>query len=241
MQRVVLGATLIHVDHDSPNNPKCLLFDVDGVLLDGQEVYAASWCMWAKRHGLDPDFVEAKMHGRRPEETIAEVAPALDVAHEREVMAAGLARLPPIPAMEGAAALLEALSAGRWAIVTSSRERHIRRCFLAASLPIPCVAIYGDDVSRGKPAPDGYQKAAAQLGVDPSRCVVVEDSPAGVRSGLDAGCTVVALTTTHRFHALAAAHVVFPSLSEAARHLTDVYWGTSDRDAGSISRLSTLD
>ena len=53
--------------------------------------------------------------------------------------------------------------------------------------------ITGDDVTRGKPAPDIFLKAAEMAGVPPSRCIVVEDSPLGVKGGLDGGMSVVAV------------------------------------------------
>jgi mannitol-1-/sugar-/sorbitol-6-phosphatase len=195
---------------------RCLLFDVDGVLLDGQDVYLANWSAWARKHGLDPGAITVAMHGRRPEETIAELAPHLDVGRERAALAADLARFPPVPAMPGSAELLGDLGAGRWAIVTSSRKDHIRRCFEAAGLPIPPVAIFGDDVEHGKPAPDGYLRAAAALGAAPALCAVIEDSPAGVQSGKAAGCLVIAVATTHAADDLRAADKVLPSLRVAA-------------------------
>jgi beta-phosphoglucomutase-like phosphatase (HAD superfamily) len=48
----------------------------------------------------------------------------------------------------------------------------------------------GHDQPRSKPAPDVYLAAAAHLGVDPARCLVIEDTATGVRAGLDAGATV---------------------------------------------------
>ena len=53
--------------------------------------------------------------------------------------------------------------------------------------------ITGDDVTRGKPAPDIFLKAAEMAGVPPSRCIVFEDSPLGVKGGLDGGMVVVAV------------------------------------------------
>ncbi|HWS58139.1 MAG TPA: HAD family hydrolase, partial [Actinotalea sp.] len=53
--------------------------------------------------------------------------------------------------------------------------------------------VAGDDVSRAKPAPDGYLDAARALGVDPRRCLAVEDSPPGVTSALSAGTHVIAV------------------------------------------------
>jgi HAD superfamily hydrolase (TIGR01509 family) len=55
------------------------------------------------------------------------------------------------------------------------------------------VTISGDDVSHNKPDPEPYLKAIAALGADPSRCVVLEDSPNGVAAGLASGCRVVAV------------------------------------------------
>ena len=63
----------------------------------------------------------------------------------------------------------------------------------AAGLPIPNALVTATDVSRGKPDPEPYAKAAAKLGIDPMKCVVVEDAPAGVRAGRAAGARVIGL------------------------------------------------
>jgi len=54
-------------------------------------------------------------------------------------------------------------------------------------------SVVGDEVSNGKPHPEPYLLAAAKLGVDPTRCVAIEDSPTGVRSAVAAGCRVIAV------------------------------------------------
>ena len=51
----------------------------------------------------------------------------------------------------------------------------------------------GEQVARGKPDPEAYLTAAHRLGVQPSRCVAIEDSPAGVASAEAAGCVVLAV------------------------------------------------
>jgi mannitol-1-/sugar-/sorbitol-6-phosphatase len=63
-------------------------------------------------------------------------------------------------------------------------------------LPLPEVLISGDDVTKGKPDPEGFLKAASHLGVRPERCIVVEDSPTGILAGRRAGMNIVAITTT---------------------------------------------
>jgi sugar-phosphatase len=193
----------------------CVLFDVDGVLLDGVEVYTDGWRTWAEGHGIDGQLAVDAMHGRRPEETVRELAPHLDVATELASLANLLAQAPPLPAMAGARDLLLSLPANGWAIVTSSRRWHVERCFDANDLPTPPVAVYADDVERGKPAPDGYLQAVRRLNADPGDALVIEDSPAGVRSGKAAGCVVIGLETTHSRDELVAADWLFPDLGSA--------------------------
>ena len=62
---------------------------------------------------------------------------------------------------------------------------------VAAGLPVPEVLVPADEVARGKPAPDGYLRAAALLGLDPTDCVALEDAEPGVRSALESGARVV--------------------------------------------------
>ena len=61
---------------------------------------------------------------------------------------------------------------------------------------MPKHLITADDVTRGKPDPDPYLKAAASLGFRPQDCIVVEDAPAGIRAGKSSGARVLALRTT---------------------------------------------
>jgi sugar-phosphatase len=91
----------------------------------------------------------------------------------------------------------------------------------AAQLPVPEAMICAEDVSTGKPSPEGYSKAAAALGVEAARCVVVEDAPAGVSAGHAAGAQVLALTTTHQAAELADADVIAADLSCVSVNLTD--------------------
>ena len=79
-------------------------------------------------------------------------------------------------------------------------------------LPVPSVLITADDVTHGKPDPEAYLLAAAKLGVRPSRCVVVEDAPPGIKAGQAAGMRVVAVVTTHSRHELVEADVVVARL-----------------------------
>jgi mannitol-1-/sugar-/sorbitol-6-phosphatase len=72
-----------------------------------------------------------------------------------------------------------------------------------------------DRVSAGKPDPEGYRLAAATLGVDAARSLVIEDAPAGIAAGRAAGATVLALTTTHDAAELDAADTLAATVAEA--------------------------
>ena len=67
----------------------------------------------------------------------------------------------------------------------------------SAGLPIPKFIISADDVTHGKPSPEPYLTAAKNLGITPQGCIVVEDSPIGVKAGKAAGMKVIGVTSTH--------------------------------------------
>ena len=91
----------------------------------------------------------------------------------------------------------------RWAIVTSCTRPLAEVRIRAGGLPQPKYLVTSNDITRGKPDPEPYLKGAATLGVAAADCVVVEDAPAGIRSGKAAGASVLALQTTDvRFRAL---------------------------------------
>jgi HAD superfamily hydrolase (TIGR01509 family) len=84
--------------------------------------------------------------------------------------------------------------------LVSSSYRVLVDAVLAGGVGPFAVTLAGDEVEHGKPAPDPYLQAAARLDVDVARCVVLEDSPAGVASGEAAGCAVVALPSVRGVH-----------------------------------------
>lgn len=166
---------------------------------------------------MEPERVLRVAHGRRTLDTLRAVAPHVDVdAEVAWLEAAELADLDGLVAIPAAKPLLLGLPAGSWAVVTSGGRTLARRRLEAVDLPVPPVLITSEDVTRGKPAPDGYRLAAQRLGHDPASCLAFEDAPPGVAAARAAGARVVALTTTHLAHQLGEAELVIPDFRGVA-------------------------
>ena len=201
-----------------------LLFDLDGTLIDTGGVYERQWRVWATARGIDPEQVVALHFGRPAAETIRLVAPDLDAVAEATRYNAELARDPDtsgVMALDGASALLASLPPDRWAIVTSATRVMVERWLPALGLPLPRVLVAVEDVTRGKPAPDPYLRAAELLGQAPGDCLVIEDAPAGITAGKAAGATVLALRSTHAPANLAEADLVVDALADLRVTTTD--------------------
>ncbi|MBQ0854345.1 HAD family hydrolase [Streptomyces sp. BH-SS-21] len=199
-----------------------LLFDNDGTLVSSLDSVYRCWSRWAAEYGITAEeFARVELHGRPAVEIAADLLPAARVPEavvrieqlEVEDVPGGVHLLP------GTKALLDSLPADRWAVVTSATRR-LGEARLAEVGIRPKNLVAADDITRGKPDPEPFLLAARRLGVDPARCVVFEDAPAGLQSGRAAGMTTVALTTTHRADELTA-DVVVEDLSAVSALVTD--------------------
>jgi sugar-phosphatase len=175
------------------------LFDMDGTVLSSIAAAERVWGRWARRHGLDVEAFMPTMHGKRAVDTIGRLnLPGVDPQAEADwITRAEIEDVADIHAIEGAAAFLAALPAERWTIVTSSPLPLARRRLEAAGLAAPPLMVTAEDITRGKPAPDGFLLAAERLGVSASECLVFEDAPAGIAAAEAAGSAVVVVTATH--------------------------------------------
>ena len=190
---------------------EALLFDNDGTLVSSLESVRRCWTRWAAELGITAeDFARVELHGRTAVEIAADLLPAdavpaavarIEALEVADVANGGAVLLP------GTKDFLDSLPADRWAVVTSATRR-LAEARLAHAGILPKTLVVAEDVTRGKPDPEPYLLAARQLGVDPARCVVFEDAPAGLKAGRAAGMITVALATTHEAHELDADLVV---------------------------------
>jgi sugar-phosphatase len=192
-----------------------VLSDLDGVLVDSHASIMRAWRRWGRAHGVEREAIAAVRHGSPTSEIVAALTPGLDVAAEARALDLGQAAdADDVVALPGAAGVLAAFGPGAVAVVTSCTAELAEARLRAAGLEPPPVLVTADRLRRGKPDPEGYLLAARELGADAPDCVVLEDSPAGVRAGRDAGMRVVGVLTTHTASDLAAAHERVPSVAE---------------------------
>lgn len=179
-----------------------IIFDMDGLLLDSERVALATVAAAAAELGLEwraevglamvglnsQDGPAVIRHHLGDDYPVADLYEAFGRIYE-EAIAAGR-----IPLKGGVMALfdvLDGLSLGRVVATSTRRSRAEPKLAAVGLLPRVHGMVCGDEVSRGKPAPDIFVAAAARLGVPVANCLVLEDSNAGVRGALAAGTRVV--------------------------------------------------
>jgi sugar-phosphatase len=180
------------------NDIDAVLFDMDGTLVDSHAAVERAWLAWAADYGVDPAATLAIAHGSPADHTVRRLLPQLDdeavaraTARQLAPQYDDLADVLPAPGAHELLRMLDELALP-WAIVTSADAR-LAAARLAATDIVPPLLVTVEDVTVGKPAPEGYELAATRLGVDPARCLVVEDSEPGVAAGRAAGARVAAL------------------------------------------------
>ena len=200
---------------------RALLFDMDGVLVSSTTADERSWLRWARVHGIEDTFSVHSTHGRRTVDTIRVALPHADLATE-------LRRMEDFDAEDttgtllypGVHELLAALPPDLWSIVTSASERILRQRLGLFGVALPPHVVTADHVTCGKPDPEPYRLGAAQLGLAPADCLVLEDAPAGIRSAKAAGCQVLAVASSHPPAELHQADWIVPTLTSLAVTLT---------------------
>jgi pseudouridine-5'-monophosphatase len=187
----------------------CVIYDMDGLLLDTEPFYTEASQRIASRYGKVYDWsLKSRMMGKRAQDSARVFTESLSLPlTPEEYLQARQAVLeelfPTAEPMPGAVRLTEHLHRHRvpQAVATSSNQKHfaLKTSRHQQWFRIFDCIIIGDDpsVERGKPAPDIFLQAAERLGVPASYCLVFEDSPVGVAAARAAGMSVIAVPDTH--------------------------------------------
>lgn len=199
---------------------EAVLFDNDGTLADSSAAVERSWRTWAAEHDV-PYERFGNFHGVPSRGIVERVAPHLDADEATAVIdRLELEDTEGVVALPGAVEALAAVGE-RGAIVTSAGRELADRRLGAAGLAVPSVLVTADDITHGKPDPEPYLTGARRLGVDPTRCLVVEDATAGVASGRAAGAATLAVLTTTSREELEEADLIVESLADVRFERTD--------------------
>jgi HAD superfamily hydrolase (TIGR01509 family) len=186
---------------------RALIFDMDGLLVDTETLaYGAMDAFLAKLAVERRQDIHDQMLGRRVPEAMAIIKEGYSLSHPVEDLIADytilrrdalVGNVKPMPGAVDAvqfghdAGLRVGLASSglRDQVTLSLNEAGLRGMFE--------VEVTGDDVTRGKPAPELFLKAAEGLRVDPANCVVFEDAPAGIAAAVNAGMRAVAVPNSH--------------------------------------------
>jgi len=190
-----------------PNQPGAVLWDLDGTLIDSAESHWLAWREVLTPRGYDLTYEEfAATFGQRNDDVLRSYLdpelPALELEkigftketiYRQNILQNGMRLLP------GVRDWVERLKAARWhqAIASSAPRVNIKAVLEVTKLTGFGAIVSAEDVGRGKPDPQVFLLAAGKLRVPPSRCVVVEDTPAGVTAARRAGMRVIGVLSSH--------------------------------------------
>ncbi|MCU0692863.1 MAG: HAD family phosphatase, partial [Polyangiaceae bacterium] len=186
------------------SRPRALIFDLDGLLIDSEPTWfvvegsflAELGHTWTRQ---DADSCMGQGTSNTLRIWQQRFGVKVDIARDTErIVDRMIARAPEMPLKSGARALVSSARAAglRLAVASSSPRRLIEAVLRAKQLDTSMDAVVsGQEVPRGKPAPDVFLRAAELLGVEPAACVVLEDALAGVKAARAANMRVLAVPT----------------------------------------------
>lgn len=203
------------------------VFDWDGVIIDSHHAHEVAWEIMAQALGkpLRDGFFKATF-GMRNDKIIPEFTDWLTSADPAELQALGdrkealyrdVIRRDGIDPLPGVITLLQALQAeGIPCSVGSStsRENILTIMEMTGLAPYFAAITAERDVTRGKPDPQVFLKAAEKISCPPESCVVFEDAHVGIQAALAAGSKAIAVGTTHPLESFTTAHYKVQTLEE---------------------------
>jgi len=212
-----------------PSNPGAVIFDMDGVIVDSEPRHERAYLEvveaigYGKTHGLKfadyigrsdkelwVDFVQRNHPSQSLEELLGmKRAKVIEIIHREQPLFPGVSEL--VRKAAGLCPLALASGSERLVVEAVLSLNDLRRHFSAV--------VSGSDVTRGKPAPDIFLRAAELLKVPPAECWVIEDSKPGIAAARAAGMRVIAITNTYPAAELKAADYVVSAYAEIDRLL----------------------
>jgi beta-phosphoglucomutase family hydrolase len=184
-----------------------LVFDMDGVLIDSNPLHRKAWEAYNHRYGIETTgAMHQRMYGRHNDDIVRdffgshlslEDVRAHAAAKERlyrDLMTESLEQ----SLVPGVKEFIAARHHWPMAVASNAEQENVDFVLDGAGLRAYFrVVVHGNEVVNPKPHPEIYLHTADLLGVEPSRCVVFEDSQAGVAAAIAAGTRVVGVSTTH--------------------------------------------
>ncbi len=178
------------------------LFDLDGTLVNSKPAVERAWIKLAQEaqiplekmvglHGIPAEQSLRMLLEGRSEDEIRSWVDRIEFLESSDTDG--------VIAIPGAKNLLNELNTRGipWTIVTSCTIPLALSRVKAAGIEMPDHSVTFNDVKLGKPHPEPFILGAKRIGLEPNQCWVIEDAPAGVKSGKSAGCTVAAVLTSH--------------------------------------------
>lgn len=195
-----------------------VIFDMDGVIVHSNPAHKKAIQIFCEKHGqnVSQDFLETRLYGRTNKEWIPELFGDISpdtlkkLADEKEQLFRDLFT-PEDHVVEGIHTFLEELNSQDIPLAVATSAPGENADYILSQLSIEeyfDTVLDSSDVSKGKPDPEVYLKAAKALGKRPEHCFVFEDSVSGVQAGLRSGANVVGVTTTHTADELSNCHLV---------------------------------
>jgi HAD superfamily hydrolase (TIGR01509 family) len=222
----------MHSAHAHRRRPAAVIFDMDGLMLDTEPLAARAWSDAAARLGIAFDHaITRRLIGRNFPDCVALIRGHHGAGYPVDaLMDAWHGAYDAIVAREGIALKAGLLGLLAWleaegiprAVATSTRRNRAQAKLEHTAIGERFGALVGgDEIARGKPAPDIFLAAAARLGVEATHCVVLEDSEPGIRGALAASMAAILVPDGEPPSAevVALGPLVLPSLHEVRAHL----------------------